>query len=104
MIAACVVLSLDGFVYAFPFVIVAMLLRMLTQPVRLRGFSSYDPFILLFLLWGMFVSAPREHWTDMTILISRIVTLLLMLAAAGWCLFRDWHRFRISDETTHGSS
>jgi hypothetical protein len=101
MLAACVLLSRGLIHYGFPLAVVACLLRMLPPRERLHRISSYGFFIGLLPLWGVFVTAPREHWSSTTIMLTRVVALLFMLLTAGWCLFRDWRRFKISDETAH---
>jgi hypothetical protein len=47
----------------------------------------------------MYVTASREHWVQSTILVARIFAVMLLVAAAGWCLFRDWNCFRHSGDT-----
>ncbi len=99
MIASCLLLSRGGIVYSLPVALIAVLLHSLPPKVKLRRLASWDPFIAILPSWGMFVTAPREHWADSTILVARIVAVALLAAAAGWCLFRDWHRFRVSGDT-----
>lgn len=103
MIAACLLLSRDLIIYALPIALVALLLHLLPPKVKLRRFASYDPFIVILSSWGMFVAASREHWTDSSILVARIVAVALLIAAASWCLFRDWHRFRVSGDTPNAT-
>ena len=103
MIAACLLLSRGGIVYSLPVILVAVLLRSLPPKVKLRRFASYDPFIVIFASWGMFVSASREHWTESSILVAQIVAVALLVAAVGCCLFRDWHRFRVSGDTPNAA-
>ena len=103
IIAACVLLSRNGIVDSLPVALIALLLHSLPPKVKLRRFASVDPFFVILTSWGMFVTAPREHWADSTILVARIVAVALLVVAACWCLFRDWHRFRISEDTPNAA-
>lgn len=103
MIAACLLLSRSGIGYSLPVALMAVLLHSLPPKVKLRRFASFDPFIVILTSWGMFVTASREHWADSTILVARIVAVALLVVAAGWCLFRDWHRFRVSGDTPNAA-
>ena len=99
MAAACVLLSRGMVHYGFAIGVVAAAVHLLPPLPKLGRLSSYDPFFVLLPLWGVLVTAPREHWSDTSIVLTRIVAILLIVLVAGWCLFRDWHRFRISHET-----
>ena len=99
MIASCVLLSLGLVELAYPLAIVASVVRMAPPREKARHLWSSGFFIGLLPLWGVFVTAPRAHWSVTEILITRVVAVLLFVLTAGWCLSRDWHRFRISDET-----
>lgn len=95
---ACLLHSRGGIISSLPIAGIAVLLRLLSPKAKVRRFASYDPFFVVYASWGLFVAAPPGHWTDSAVLVERIVAVVLLVASMGWCLFCDWHRFRVSGE------
>ena len=118
MIGSCALLLRGLVIYSSLVALLALFLRMFLPKVKLQRFANYDPFPAILPAWGMFimssseywadstttwgrfVMASRGHWDDSSMLIARIAALVILFAAISWSLFRDWNRFRFSEDTS----
>ena len=76
MLFACILLSRQSIHLALVLAVIAALLRILPPQVRLRRFGSFEPFITIFPLWGVFLTVPREHHSATVTIVIQAIALV----------------------------